>query len=89
MSTDYARLPLLNSYIERWAQETPDKPAMLQHEDGKEISYRQFLSLTDFFALRLLDMGIGPGDRVATMLVLLGLNKPTVMPPGPCPCTSI
>ena len=35
MSTDYVRLPLLNSYIEHWAQETPDKPAMLQHEDGK------------------------------------------------------
>ncbi len=71
MSTNYVRLPLLNSYIEHWAQETPDKPAMLQHEDGKEVSYKQFLSLTDYFALRLLDMGVGPGDRVATMLVLV------------------
>lgn len=71
MSIDHVRLPLLNSYIEHWARETPDKPAMLQHEDGKEISYKQFLTLTDFFALRLLDMGIGRGDRVATMLVLV------------------
>jgi fatty-acyl-CoA synthase len=71
MTSNYVRLPLLNSYVEHWAQATPDKPAMLQHEDGKEVSYKQFLSLTDYFALRLLDMGVGPGDRVATMLVLV------------------
>ena len=71
MTEEYIRLPLLNSYIEHWAQLMPDKPAMVQHEDGKTISYKQFLSLVDFFALRLQDMGIEPGDRVATMLVLV------------------
>ena len=64
------KLPLLNSYVEKWARERPDKPAMIQHEDGKTITYRQFNKLIDFFALRLLDMGIEKGDRVATMLVL-------------------
>jgi acyl-CoA synthetase (AMP-forming)/AMP-acid ligase II len=44
---------------------------MIQHEDGKTVTYKQFLSLVDFFALRLLDMGIRKGDRVATMLVLV------------------
>jgi fatty-acyl-CoA synthase len=71
MAIQFVKLPLLNSYIEHWARETPDKPAMIQHEDGKTITYRNFLNLIDYFALRLLDMGIGKGDRVATMLVLI------------------
>ncbi len=62
-------LPLLNSYIEKWARLTPDKVAMVQHEDGKEITYKRFEGLIDFFALALLDMGVEKGDRVATMLV--------------------
>jgi fatty-acyl-CoA synthase len=70
MERQYVRLPLLNSYVEHWAKRTPDKPAMIQHEDGKIVTYGQFLKLIDFFALRLLDMGIKKGDRVATMLVL-------------------
>ncbi len=65
------KLPLLNSYVEKWARETPDKPALIQHEDGKTVTYKKFNSLVDFFALRLLDMGIRKGDRVATMLVLI------------------
>ncbi|MDW7728973.1 MAG: class I adenylate-forming enzyme family protein [Bacillota bacterium] len=65
------KLPLLNSYIEKWAKESPEKPALIQHEDDKTITYKKFNSLVDFFALRLLDMGIKKGDRVATMLVLV------------------
>ena len=65
------KLPLLNSYVEKWANERPDKPALIQHEDGKTITYKKFVSLVDFFALRLQAMGIGEGDRVATMLVLV------------------
>lgn len=64
-------LPVLNSYVEKWAKLSPDQPALVQHEDGKTITYRKFVSLVDFFALALLDMGIQPGDRVATMLVLV------------------
>ncbi|MGM0688921.1 MAG: class I adenylate-forming enzyme family protein [Bacillota bacterium] len=71
MSTNDWKLPLLNSYIEKWAKETPDKPALIQHEDDKTITYKKFDSLVDYFALRLLDMGIKKGDRVATMLVLI------------------
>ena len=71
MSDTSWKLPLLNSYIDKWAGEIPDKPALIQHEDGKTITYKKFKSLVDFFALRLLDMGIGKGDRVATMLVLV------------------
>ncbi len=65
------RLPRLNDYIEKWAKLRPDNVAMLQHEDGKTITYKKFSSLIDFFALRLMDMGIQKGDRVATQLVLV------------------
>ncbi|RPJ21234.1 MAG: long-chain fatty acid--CoA ligase, partial [Desulfobacteraceae bacterium] len=70
-TSQHIRLPRLNDYIKHWAEKTPDKPAMIQHEDGKTVTYKKFLSLIDFFALRLLDMGIKKGDRVATMLVLI------------------
>jgi acyl-CoA synthetase (AMP-forming)/AMP-acid ligase II len=65
------RLPLVNSYIEKWSKERPDKPAMIQHEDDKSITYKDFASLVDIFALKLLAMGIAKGDRVATQLVLV------------------
>ena len=65
------RLPLVNSYIDKWAKIKPDSIAMVQHEDGREITYKKFRSLIDFFALKLLDMGIEKGDRIATQLVLL------------------
>ncbi|MCP3951283.1 MAG: acyl--CoA ligase [Desulfobacterales bacterium] len=65
------RLPLVNDYIEKWAKERPDKPAMIQHEDDKTLTYKAFASLVDIFALKLLDMGITKGDRVATQLVLI------------------
>src|SRR5512139_3565908 len=64
-------LPRLNDYVEHWALQTPDRIALIQHEDGKTLTYKQLASLVDFFALRLLDMGIQKGDRVATMLVLV------------------
>ena len=65
------RLPLVNSYIEKWARLKPHAVAMAQHEDGREITYKRFRTLIDFFALKLLDMGLQNGDRVATQLVLL------------------
>ncbi len=71
MSVQEWKLPLLNDYPEKWAQIEPSKPALVQYEDGKTVTYKQFNSLVDLFALRLLDMGIGKGDRVATMLVLV------------------
>ncbi len=65
------RLPLVNDYIHKWATLQPHAVAMIQHEDGRTVTYKKFLTLIDFFALRLLDLGIQKGDRVATQLVLL------------------
>lgn len=64
------RLPLLNNYVEHWAKKMPGREAMVQHEDGKTVTYGKFNTLIDFFALKLMDMGIGRGDRVATQLAL-------------------
>ncbi len=71
MNREHVNLPLVTSYVEHWARVSPDKSALLQHEDGKTISYKKFATLIDLFAMRLLDMEIQKGDRVATMLVLI------------------
>ncbi|MCP4720963.1 MAG: acyl--CoA ligase [Desulfobacteraceae bacterium] len=65
------QLATVNDYIEKWAKEKPNHVAMVQHEDNKSLTYKKFYSLIDFFALKLLDMGIQKGDRVATQLVLV------------------
>ena len=66
-----SRLPLVNSYIDKWAKESPEAVAIVQHEDGREFTYKKFGSLIDFFALKLIDMDLQKGDRVATQLVLV------------------
>jgi hypothetical protein len=66
LTQTFIRLPRLNDYLDHWAARLPDRPAMIQHEDGKTVTYARFKTLVDFFALRLLSMGIQPGDRVAT-----------------------
>ncbi|MCG8333572.1 MAG: acyl--CoA ligase [Proteobacteria bacterium] len=65
------KLPLLNSYIDYWTGKKPDQAAMIQHEDGKTISYKTLQSMIDVVAGRLLSMGIKKGDRVATQLILV------------------
>jgi len=65
------RLATVNDYIAKWAEIHPDQVAMVQHEDNRAITYKKFNTLIDFFALKLMDMGIGKGDRVATQLVLV------------------
>jgi len=62
---------LLNNTIEHWATVQPQQLAMEQHEDGKQLSYQQFSSYIDLFALRLLDSGFTKGDRLATQLPLI------------------
>ncbi len=66
-----ARLPLVNSYIDLWAEKRPDTIAIVQYEDGRKLTYKKFASLIDFFALKLMDMNIRKGDRIATQLVLV------------------
>ncbi|MEW6423765.1 MAG: class I adenylate-forming enzyme family protein [Bacillota bacterium] len=64
------KLPLANSYVEKWAGEAPERVALIQHEEGRSLTYSQFNAMIDLFALKLLAMGIRKGDRVGTMLLL-------------------
>jgi fatty-acyl-CoA synthase len=68
MPTEF--LPLLNSYVNLWAERTPDKVALIQYENGQEITYRKLADRIDQYAQALLKIGINPGDRVAAQLVL-------------------
>ncbi len=70
-TTEELVLPLVNSYIEYWAKQPPDAIALIQHEDGRSFTYKKFEMMVDFFALKLLDMGIRKVDTIATLLVLL------------------
>ncbi len=69
MDTPPKRLPLLQSYIEKWADLYPERAAMIASEDGRTISYAEFVEMSELYALRLLAMGIRKGDRVSTMLL--------------------
>jgi fatty-acyl-CoA synthase len=64
------KLQLINSYLDKWAKETPNNIAIIQHEDDRYVSYKQLKTLSDFFALKMVDMGIEKGDIVATQLAL-------------------
>ena len=59
---------LLHHFIQR---QPAGNPALVQHEDGRVLTYGKLSSLIDYFALRLLDIGIQPGDRISTLLVNL------------------
>jgi len=61
----------INQVIDHFADKIPQSIAMLQYEDQRQISYKQFATLIDLFALRLIDAGLKKGDRVATQLVLV------------------
>ena len=64
------KLPLINNYLDKWAKQSPDNYALIQFEDERPVSYKQLKTIADFFALRLLDMGIKKGDIIATQLAL-------------------
>ncbi len=64
------KLPLINNYLDKWAKETPNNIALIQFEDNRYVSYKQLKTIADFFALRLLNMGVQKGDIIATQLAL-------------------
>ena len=56
----------LSDYLRRWAEQTPDKVAIVFY--GHETTYRELDDLSDRFAALLAGGGVRPGDRVAVML---------------------
>ncbi len=59
------KLPLITDYIKKWAQITPDNPALIGAESGESFSFREFDEKITLYALGLKQMGIGKGDVVA------------------------
>jgi len=59
---------LIHTYPEQWKNENPGKIALIHNDSGRQLMYHQFAKMVDDVALRLLDIGIEPGDRVAVLL---------------------
>ena len=58
---------LLQHWIARAAERTPDKPWVIGADDGRTVSYRQLRETVGRFATFLRQHGIGRNDRVALL----------------------
>jgi acyl-CoA synthetase (AMP-forming)/AMP-acid ligase II len=58
---------LLNTWIERAAAATPDKPWVVSADDGRTVTYSQLHDTVARFATFLRERGLGPNDRVALL----------------------
>jgi len=69
---EFNQIPhLLVDYVEKWANEKPDAIAIIDADDGKFITWKQFNNMVDLIALELMEMGFQKGDICITMLPLL------------------
>jgi non-ribosomal peptide synthetase component E (peptide arylation enzyme) len=58
---------LLTDYLERWARETPDKPAMVV-PGGPSVTYAEMLDRARRVANALGELGLSRGDVIAIQL---------------------
>ncbi len=58
-------------WVDHWAKKKSDALAIIEYNTGAEITWKDFATKSKAFAAKLLSMGIGKGDVVATTLVLL------------------
>lgn len=68
---DFADRHLLHGVIAKWASEKPDSLAIIEADTKREYTYAQFDQITTALALKLLKLGLRPGDFFATSLPLL------------------
>ncbi|MGO4888365.1 class I adenylate-forming enzyme family protein [Anaerobacillus sp. MEB173] len=74
-------------YLEQHAQNIPDRIAITD-ENGKTTTYAELSEQTDQFAKALLELGIGPADRIAIQLpnwselitAFMGAAKASILP---------
>ncbi|MBD3185385.1 AMP-binding protein, partial [Candidatus Bathyarchaeota archaeon] len=64
-------LPRISDYIDLHAREKPDEIAIIEHDTGEKVTWKEFSRNTKAFAAKLIDMGLEKGDVVATTLPLL------------------
>ncbi|HPO44737.1 MAG TPA: class I adenylate-forming enzyme family protein, partial [Spirochaetota bacterium] len=68
----YAKLlPNIADYVALYAKERPKDTAIIEHNTGEVVSWKQFNTSVSAFAAKLLSVGIRKGDIVATSLPLL------------------
>ena len=60
----------IHKYPPVWAKDSPGKVALIHPESGRQLMYRQLLKEIDKKAQGLINWGIKPGDRVASILPL-------------------
>jgi len=64
-------LPNIADYVQKYAKETPKNRAIIEHNTGEVVSWKQFNTSVSAFAAKLLSIGLKKGDIVATSLPLL------------------
>jgi len=57
--------------IEKWAEETPDKIALIIYDTEKQVTYKDFNNNIIAMALKLFNMGFRKGDILVTSLPFL------------------
>lgn len=59
---------LIVKKLEKWAQETGDKPFIFYGEENRTYTYKEFNEMANNFAHNLIDNGIQKGDRISLFL---------------------
>ncbi len=59
-------LPRFSDYLKKWAEQTPDNPALIYHD--VPISYKQLYKDVQQVAKYMLKMGVKKGDRLAYVI---------------------
>ncbi|MHB8909920.1 MAG: class I adenylate-forming enzyme family protein [Syntrophales bacterium] len=66
-----ALLPNIADYVALYAKERPRETAIIEHNTGETVTWKQFNTSVSAFAAKLLSIGLVKGDIVATSLPLL------------------
>ena len=65
------RINLAHNCVVRWAEATPEKPAVIWEDEEanvRRVSYRELRELSNRLAGGLRELGVGPGDRVGIFM---------------------
>ena len=58
-------------YVAKWAKKNPEGIAIIDADDGKWVTWKEFDLAVDIIALKLIEMGYKKGDIFVSMLPLL------------------
>lgn len=61
-------LTTLDDYVAHWARLAPERVALVEHDTGETVTWKAFDRAVSAFAAKLLSLGLGKGDVVATSL---------------------